>query len=282
MTEIRSSHKSGNQMSVFFVQKALQTFYRFCDIFLRSQLEIQCHNMCGLCLCCHISFCIEEGLLEFLYDLMIKLLILCCHILFSKGFRHLDKKSGRVCIICRTGQIIWCGSKVAAFFCIKSYPVAKLQLVVPDIINSMGTHEVNPSLHTVVLFFQNIFITIHQIHGPWIDDGCISPGCCGMRSLAEKPVSICTAFLNVRNNMRYTALWCLINLQIMEPFLIERICIHQISGGTAEDLRISSPSQTLITLRAVCRYIKEITLQPPQEIVMQLVQQRIRTLQTSV
>lgn len=103
-----------------------------------------------------------------------------------------------------------------------------------------------------------------------------------MRSLAEKPVSICTAFLNVRNNMRYTALWCLINLQIMEPFLIERICIHQISGGTAEDLRISSPSQTLITLRAVCRYIKEITLQPPQEIVMQLVQQRIRTLQTSV
>ena len=54
------------------------------------------------------------------------------------------------------------------------------------------------------------------------------------------------------------------------------------SGGTAEDLRISSPSQTLITLRAVCRYIKEITLQPPQEIVMQLVQQRIRTLQTSV
>ena len=282
MTEIRSSHKSGNQMSVFFVQKALQTFYGFCDIFLRSQLEIQCHNMCGLCLCCHISFCVEEGLLEFLYDLMIKLLILCCHILFSKGFRHLDKKSGRVCIIGSTGQIIWCCTEIAALLCIKSNPVTKLQLVVPDIINSMGTHEVNPSLHTVVLFFQNIFITIHQIHGPWIDDGCISPGCCRVRSLAEKPVSICTAFLNVRNNMRYTALWCLINLQIMEPFLIESICIHQISGCTAEDLRIASPSQTLIALRAVCRYIKEITLQSPQEIVMQLVQQRIRTLQTSV
>jgi len=29
MAEIRSSHKSGNQMTVFFVQKAFQTFYRF-------------------------------------------------------------------------------------------------------------------------------------------------------------------------------------------------------------------------------------------------------------
>ena len=231
--------------------------------------------MCGLCLSCHITLCVKEGILEFLHDLTVKLLIFCCHIILSKSLRHFYEKSGGICIVCSAGQIIWSCTKIASLFCIQSNPVTKLQLIIPDIIHSMGTHEIDPSLHAIILSFQNILVSIHQIHGPRVDDCRIGPCCCRMRSLAEKPVAICSAFFNVRNYVRYAALRCLVNLQITKPFLIEGICIHQIGCCTAENLRIASPAKTLITLRTVCRHIQEITLQSPQEVMVKLVQKRV-------
>ena len=126
MAEIRSSYKSGNQMSVFLGQQLLQAFHCFFNIFLRSELEIQCHNMCGLCLSCHITLCIKEGILEFLHDLTVKLLIFCCHIILSKSLRHFYEKSGGICIVCSAGQIIWSCTEIASLFCIQSNPVTKL------------------------------------------------------------------------------------------------------------------------------------------------------------
>ena len=81
--------------------------------------------------------------------------------------------------------------------------------------------------------------------------------------------------------MGNTALLCLIRLHIAEPFPVERICIFKEACCTAENLRVTGPSKSLISLRAVCRNIHKVTLQSPEDIVGQLVQIRIGCLKKS-
>lgn len=75
--------------------------------------------------------------------------------------------------------------------------------------------------------------------------------------------------------MGNTALLCLILPPHRGAFPIERICIFKEACCTAENLRVTAPSKSLISLRAVCRNIHKVTLQSPEDIVGQLVQIRI-------
>ena len=237
--------------------------------------------MCGLCLYRHLTVLIKKCSLEFIHNLIVKICVFLHIFLTAQNFGCFYKQSCGICKISRTGQIIRCCTEIAAFLSIQSYPVTELQLVVPDIIYRIFSHKVDPVLHAVVLDLQNLFVTKRQIHGPWIDHSHICPGCCRMTSLLKEPVVPFISGNNIRNNMGNTALLCLICLHIAEPFPIEGIGIFKEACSTAENLRVSGPAKSLISLRAVCRNIHKVTLQSPEDIVGQLVQIRIGCLKKS-
>ena len=103
-----------------------------------------------------------------------------------------------------------------------------------------------------------------------------------MRALTEQPVIFCMPFLNVGNHMRNSPVFRLVHFQIMQPFFIESICIHQIACRAAKNLRISGPSKPFVSLRTIRWNIQEVSFHPPEKIVMQLIQQRIGCLQRSL
>ncbi|MNN70410.1 hypothetical protein D3C81_1862580 [compost metagenome] len=80
---------------------------------------------------------------------------------------------------------------------------------------------------------------------------------------------------DIRNHERNTAMVLLVGRQIFEPFGEKRRHIHQIRRGADEHLRIAGPAQPLIPLRAIRRYIDKVTFLAPQNIVLELVDQRI-------
>jgi hypothetical protein len=69
----------------------------------------------------------------------------------------------------------------------------------------------------------------------------------------------------------------LVKGKVLEPFLEEGIGSHIIACCAAENLGITCPSKTFITLRTVGGDIDEITLQSPQDIMLQLVEIRVGT-----
>ena len=66
---------------------------------------------------------------------------------------------------------------------------------------------------------------------------------------------------------------------IRQPFAEELPHIILIGGGAAEDLGVSGPAVTLVTLGTVCRNIQIIALLAPDDIAEQLIQHRIAALQ---
>jgi len=102
-----------------------------------------------------------------------------------------------------------------------------------------------------------------------------------MTSLLKEPVIPFVSGNDIRNNMGNTAFLCLVCLHITEPFSVEGIGIFKETCRTAEDLCITGPSKTLISLRAVCGNIHKIALQSPENIMCKLIQIRIRCLKES-
>ena len=62
----------------------------------------------------------------------------------------------------------------------------------------------------------------------------------------------------------------------------ERRNVHVEGSRADEYLRIARPSQTLIALRAIGWDIKKIALLPPDDIALQLVDQRVGTIELAV
>ncbi len=68
----------------------------------------------------------------------------------------------------------------------------------------------------------------------------------------------------------------MIGRDIAHPFGEETRDIHVEGGRAREDLGVSGPAQPLVALRTISRDIQEIALLPPQDIVLQLVDKRLR------
>ena len=71
--------------------------------------------------------------------------------------------------------------------------------------------------------------------------------------------------------MRYRAVKrLLLAPKVVKPFLKEFLRIEIQRSGTAEHLGVSRPTQSFISLRAVCRHVKEVTSETPNYIVIKL------------
>src|SRR5262245_20156715 len=78
--------------------------------------------------------------------------------------------------------------------------------------------------------------------------------------------------------MRNTSVLILIGSDILEPLREEACHVHVERGGPREDLSIARPAEPLVTLRAVSRNIEKVALLPPDDVVLQLIDQRARRL----
>src|SRR5213079_933001 len=80
----------------------------------------------------------------------------------------------------------------------------------------------------------------------------------------------------VGNHPRDTAAWVLIGRYIGQPLREETRDIHVERGRPREHLGISCPSEPLVALRAVGGHVEKVAALPPDDVVLELVEQRVR------
>ncbi len=183
MAEIWRTDEAGDKMPVVLIQKVLQSNDGLCEMFFRSQVEVQCQNMSCLSLSCHIPILIEECFLESPFNRVSKESISLRILISTKNVCHFGKEPCRVFVIRGGDQIGRRGTEITAFFSIQRHPITKLEPIAPDISFGMISHEIYPCLHAFVLDFQNLCIAMSQIQNPWIDHRSIRPCGGGMASL---------------------------------------------------------------------------------------------------
>ena len=262
VAEIRSSHESCDQMPVLFFQKPQQISGHISLVFLRNQVEIKAHDLGSLCLCLKMPV-FKERLLIGLLNLFVKLPVLFRILCLSDDCRHLRKQLCGICIVGSAGQVIGRCPEITAFLGVKSHPVAKLKLIVPDVSFRVFPHEADPFLHAVILFPDHFGITVHQIHGPGNDHVCVRPCCRGVVAILHYLVIPRFSDQHIRDDMRNTAILQLIRRHVGKPLSIEGIRIHQIRCRAAENLRVSGPSEPFVPLRTVGRHIQEVAFHSP-------------------
>ena len=122
-------------------------------------------------------------------------------------------------------------------------------------------------MHTFPVFFQDTFIAINLINNPRNDNCYITP--------CRRTVGI----QNIRHYMRNTLFKRRFCYHITHPFRVEQCCISVKCRCPGEYLRISGPSKTLVSLRTICRDIKEIISLAPCNITLQLIYFFVRTME---
>ena len=123
------------------------------------------------------------------------------------------------------------------------------------------------------MIFQQTCITIAQVDCPGTDNTRVCPCWSAVGQSADA---------RQRRNWRVCAFGALCILQVADPFGKERRNVRVEGSRADEYLRIARPSQTLIALRAIGWDIKKIALLPPDDIALQLVDQRVGTIELAV
>ena len=132
---------------------------------------------------------------------------------------------------------------------------------IPEVIGALADNIINPRLHTIPLLLQNRLIAIGHIVLPRDNGSGIGPA-----------NTTCTyQAIEIGDNIGHTTILGLIQRQILEPLTEEVLHVAVERCRAEEHLRITRPSQTLISLRAVGRHIQEVTRQTPLYITLELV-----------
>ena len=149
-------------------------------------------------------------------------------------------------------------------------PVAELPSRSPDEIRARPAPRViDPRAHTRILALEDSSVAIREVHRPGNDDRGVGPAR-GAREACR------VAAQWIRNHPGYTAARVLIRRHIRQPLREETGDVHVERGSAREHLGISRPSETLVALRAVSRHVEKIAALTPDDVAMQLVEQRVR------
>ena len=81
---------------------------------------------------------------------------------------------------------------------------------------------------------------------------------------------------SVRNHERHRAIVFLVQRHVSQPLGVKPRRIEIERRGRRKHLRVPGPPQPLVALRAICRHIQKIPFLSPDDVVLQLVQQRVR------
>ena len=119
--------------------------------------------------------------------------------------------------------------------------------------------EFHVFFHRCIVVLQYFFIVVHQIDCPGNDDAGICPGCL--------PIT----YPWVRGYIRIGTVTSLTIAHISHPFFKKSGYVCIIRSGTTEYLRISGPSQTLVSLWTVGRDAQIVTSLSPHDVAIQLI-----------
>src|SRR6516164_11469387 len=84
---------------------------------------------------------------------------------------------------------------------------------------------------------------------------------------------------NAWNHKGHGAVVLLIERDVFQPLGVKGGGVVIERGRARKDLSIAGPAETFIALRAVCRHIEKISFLAPDDVVLQLVEKRIRSLE---
>ena len=190
-----------------------------------------------------------------------------CIIIFAQHLCCVDQQLGRMGEKALGNQVFVGNSRPAVSVVIRpvEQPIPKVKSGIPQMIITLAFDKFDPCFHAGVLFFKNILISIQYIHVPGNDGSRIAPSCRAGPPLTQ----------NIGNDMGHTTVFQLIGGDVLHPFIKKIVHVHVESSRWKKYLGVAGPPQSLITLGAIGRYIQEIAILPPLNIVLQLVQQFI-------
>ena len=128
---------------------------------------------------------------------------------------------------------------------------------------------VDPRSHAGELPLEAPAITVHQVHRPRHDRRRVAPAGRGSEAGA-------VAAEWIGDDPGDGAAWMLVEGKVAEPLREEAGDIHVEARRPRKDLSIPGPPESLIALRTVGRDVEEVAALPPDNVPLQLVQQRVR------
>ena len=130
----------------------------------------------------------------------------------------------------------------------------------------------HPRTHAWVLSRENSGVSVGLIDIPRDDDRHIRPA----RTRRETRIG---ASDDIGNHPRHRAIGMLIGCDISEPLRKKSGNVHVERRGAREDLRVTRPTESLVTLRTIGGDVEEVSALSPDDVLLQPVHQRIRCLE---
>ena len=152
------------------------------------------------------------------------------------------------------------------------HPVAVVvvELVLSDEIGVRASNVLDPLLHRIVVSLEEPLVAVAAIESPGNDDARVSPTGRAVRRHHEsgRDVGKSTLLrLGVAN--------------VLEPLREERCHVDVEARRAREDLGVPHPAEPLVALRAIGRNRKEIPSLAPDDVLLELVEERARGLEST-
>ena len=149
-------------------------------------------------------------------------------------------------------------------------PVPEVEARRPEVLRSgLAAHVLDPRLHARVLPLEQARVTVGEVQVPRDDRGGVGPG-------GRSPGELVRLAQHVGHHVGDAALLVLVGRDVGQPLGEEPGHVHVEARGVGEGLGVPGPPQPLVALRAVGRHVEEVALLPPLDVVLELVQQRVR------
>jgi len=165
------------------------------------------------------------------------------------------------------------GARVGRVVAVQSEPVAELPARLPEEVRSGATAlELDPGAHTRILPLEQATVAVRDVHRPRHDHRRVAPTR-GAGRVGRVGVQ------DVGNHPGQAAADVLVGGNVTEPLREETRYIEVVCRGRGEHLRVARPAEPLVALRAVGRDVEEVAPLPPHDVVLELVQERVRGLE---
>ena len=152
---------------------------------------------------------------------------------------------------------------------LRVHPIAELEAVSPHAALVAGLRDVlDPCLHGGVLAAQHLQVAVALAQGHRHHGGGVAPAGGGERRRQDRGY-----------DERYVAVRFLLGGQILEPGVQQRGGVVEQGSGGGEHLDVAGPAEPLVALRAVGGHVQEVAAHAPHDILVELVDTRIRALE---
>ena len=142
-------------------------------------------------------------------------------------------------------------------------PVTVVHTAEPEVfLGARGTEVIDPRLHHREVLAEQRLVAVRKIDLPRRDAGNVAPGRGNTGGL----------MLCLRDNAADSTVFVLLlDRNVTEPLTEEVFHVEVDRGGTAEDLRVARPAETLVSLRTVGRDVEVVRLLTPDDVVVELI-----------